>query len=230
MKLLNGDCIQIMENMIDENITVDLIVTDPPYGIGYSRHVKGHRFEDQIQNDKTYDLTYEAIQLMGKLIKPTGACYIFGQDTTLPEQYKAIEDAGLRFKNLLVWEKTNAFGMGDLKTSYAKKTEFIVYSHRDDGRHELNGGRDHNILSFKALRGRGDNKPLHQNQKPTDLLSFLIEKSSNPNDTVFDPFMGVGSTGVACLKTGRNFIGIELEKNYYDLAKQRLNGEIKERW
>ena len=98
--------------MIDENITVDLIVTDPPYGIGYSRHVKGHRFEDQIQNDKTYDLTYEAIQLIGKLIKPTGACYIFGQDTTLPEQYKAIEDAGLRFKNLLVWEKTNAFGMG----------------------------------------------------------------------------------------------------------------------
>mgnify|MGYP003556170271 FL=1 len=58
----------------------------------------------------------------------------------------------------------------------------------------------------------------------------MIEKSSNKNDIVFDPFMGVGSTGAACLKTGRDFIGIEIEKNYYDLAKQRLNGEIKERW
>lgn len=228
MKLLNGDCIEIMENMIDENITADLILTDPPYGIGYSRHVKGHRFEDQIQNDKTYDLTYEAIQLIGKLIKPTGACYIFGQDTTLPEQYKAIEDAGLRFKNLLVWDKGNWSG-GDLIGSYGKKTEFIAYVAK--GRHILNPigdiKRHHNILEFSRVVGK---KQIHQNQKPVGLLEFLIKKSSNPNDTVLDPFMGVGSTGVACLKTGRNFIGIELEKNYYDLAKQRLNGEIKERW
>ena len=68
---------------------------------------------------------------------------------------------------------------------------------------------------------------LHQNQKPVDLIKFLINKSSQTEDTVLDGFMGSGTTGVACMETNRNFIGIELDENYYNIAKQRIQ-EAKE--
>lgn len=228
VRLINGDCLEEMQKLIDGEVKVDMILTDPPYGIGYSRHVKGHRFEDKIQNDTTYDTTYEAIQLMSKLIKPTGACYIFGQDTTLLEQYKAIEDTGLRFKNLLVWDKGN-WGGGDLIGSYGKKTEFIVYVAK--GRHILNPigdiKRHHNILEFSRVVGE---KQIHQNQKPVGLLEFLIKKSSNEGDMVLDCFMGSGSTGVACINLNRDFIGIELDENYFNIAKERCNNYQSKLW
>ena len=67
---------------------------------------------------------------------------------------------------------------------------------------------------------------IHQNQKPIDLCKFLINKSSNPNDTVLDCFMGSGTTGVACQELNRNFIGIELDAEYYEMAKQRIKNII----
>jgi site-specific DNA-methyltransferase (adenine-specific) len=84
----------------------------------------------------------------------------------------------------------------------------------------LNGARDTDILYYDRVVG---NMQLHQNQKPVDLLTFLINKSSKPNDTILDCFMGSGTTGVACLQTNRNFIGIELDENYYNIAKERCS-------
>ena len=70
------------------------------------------------------------------------------------------------------------------------------------------------------------NKQLHQNQKPIDLCKFLINKFSQPNDVVLDCFMGSGTTGVACQELNRNFIGIELDAEYYEMAKQRIKSII----
>ena len=117
----------------------------------------------------------------------------------------------------MIWIKNN-WRAGDLKGAYAKQTEFILFANK--GRHLLNGARDTDTLYYNRVVG---NMQLHQNQKPVDLLAFLINKSSKPNDTILDCFMGSGSTGVACLETNRNFIGIELEPKYYEIAKKRIN-------
>ena len=112
-----------------------------------------------------------------------------------------------------------------MKGAYAKQTEFILYAVK--GRHILNGARDTDTLYYNRVVG---NMQLHQNQKPVDLCKYLINKSSNENDTVLDCFMGSGSTGVACLQTNRKFIGIELEEKYYNIAKKRCSNYQSKLW
>ena len=106
--------------------------------------------------------------------------------------------------------------MGDLKGSYAPKYEMIIFAHK--GRKLLNGFRYADVIKAN----RTGNK-IHPTEKPVDLLELFIKNSSNENEVVFDGFMGSGSCGVACINTNRNFIGIELDKGYFDIAKKRIN-------
>lgn len=106
--------------------------------------------------------------------------------------------------------------MGDLKASYAPKYEMILYGNK--GRRCLEGFRYADILKFS----RTGNK-FHPTQKPTDLLELMINNSSKEDDTIFDGFMGSGSTGVACVNTNRKFIGVELDKNYFEISEKRID-------
>lgn len=115
--------------------------------------------------------------------------------------------------------------MGDLKGSYAPKYEMIIFAHK--GSKLLNGFRYADII--KASRTGNKN---HPTEKPVDLLETFIKNSSDESSVVFDGFMGSGSTGVACVNTNRNFIGIELDKGYFEIAKSRIeqalqNNQIK---
>ena len=114
----------------------------------------------------------------------------------------------------------NNTSMGDLKGSYAPKYEFILYGHK--GRRLRNGFRYPDILKFN----RTGNK-YHPTQKPADLIELLLNQSSNENERVFDGFMGSGSTGVACMNINRKFIGIELDENYFNISKQRIEEACK---
>ena len=117
-----------------------------------------------------------------------------------------------------MWEKNNT-SMGDLKGSYAPKYEFILFGHK--GRRLRNGKRLPDVIQAK----RTGNK-YHPTQKPVDLLEIFIEQSTNENDLILDPFMGSGSTGVACVKLNRRFIGIELDGNHFNTAKYRIENSI----
>lgn len=117
-------------------------------------------------------------------------------------------------KNILVWVKNN-HGSGDLQASYAPKYEFILYGNK--GRRKFENGRKEDVLFYNKTKNE-----LHPTQKPVDLLEFLINNSSIENDNILDPFMGSGSTGVACINTNRNFIGFELDEHYFQIAKERL--------
>lgn len=105
--------------------------------------------------------------------------------------------------------------MGDLKGSYAPKHELILFGHK--GRRLRNGKRLPDIIKASRTGNR-----LHPTQKPVDLLQVFVEQSSNDNETIFDGFMGSGSTGVAAINANRNFIGIELDENYFNIAKERI--------
>ena len=94
--------------------------------------------------------------------------------------------------------------------------EFILFLRKGKAKNINNLGSK-TILSVPNVRNK-----MHPTEKPVELMQILIENSSNENDTVLDPFMGSGSTGIACLNTNRNFIGIELDKTYFDIAKSRI--------
>lgn len=217
LKLIQGDCIEKLKKFDKES--VDLILIDPPYLINYKtglRKDKSHRFCKPIINDNNPQLLKETFKLLFDILKNGGAFYCFCNSNRI-DFFKYEIEKYFKFKNILIWVK-NGRTAGDLKGAYAKQTEFIIYAVK--GRHILNGKRDTDVLNYKRVAGK---KQLHQNQKPVEMLEYLIKKSSEENDVVLDCFMGSGSTGVACLNTNRNFIGIELDEGYYKIAEDRIN-------
>ena len=225
-KLIHGDCLKEMMKLADDGVKVDLICTDPPYLMNYKtnrRKDKTHDFCKQIVNDTNFELIKDIMPLLFELLNQGGAIYMFCNANHI-DYFKQQIEQHFTLKNILIWVKNN-WGAGDLKGAYAKQTEFILYAVK--GRHVLNGARDTDTLYYNRVVG---NMQLHQNQKPVDLCKYLINKSSNENDTVLDCFMGSGSTGVACLQTNRNFIGIELEEKYYNIAKKRCSNYQSKLW
>lgn len=174
MKIINGDCLEEMEKLIDDNVKVDLVLTDPPYLINYKtnyRNDKTHDFNKPILNDDNYSLIEESIPLMYDLLKDGGALYMFCNADRI-EFFKQCVERYFKIKNILLWVKNN-WTAGDLKGAYAKQTEFIIFAVK--GRHILNGKRDSDVLYYDRVVGK---KQVHQNQKPVDLLKYLIGKPS----------------------------------------------------
>lgn len=216
-KLLHGDCLELMKKIPDNSI--DLIVTDPPYLIRYKtnyRKDKNHDFCSEILNDNNYDCISNYIKECYRILKNDTAMYMFCNCDRVDFFKQQLEQAGFIIKNMIIWVKNN-WTAGDLKAQFGKQYEIIFLVNK--GRKYFNGKRITDVWNFDRVAGKNQ---LHQNQKPVDLLEQCILKHSNENDVVFDGFMGSGSTGVACFNTNRNFIGIELNEDYYNIAKNRI--------
>lgn len=221
--LINGDCITEMDKLIKKGQKVDLIITDPPYLMNYKtngRKNKNHKFTTTIQNDNNPSIITATVPRCYQLLKEGGAIYMFCNDLKI-DFFKQTIEKYFKIKNILVWEKNNRT-MGDLKGQYAKSAEFIIFAVK--GRHILNGKRDTDVLHFKRV---SPSQLVHQNQKPLKLIQYLIMKSSNRGDTVLDCFMGSGTTCLASKKLCRNYIGIELDPTYYNIAKKRVEITLK---
>ena len=132
----------------------------------------------------------------------------------------AIVRKHFNLKNALIWVKNNVT-RGDLKGNYGYRYEMVLYAHK--GRRYLNGRRDDNILHYNRVPTQAMR---HPTEKPLQLLEYLISKSTAVGETVLDPFMGSGTTCLAAQRLGRNSIGIELERVWYELAASRLSGEV----
>lgn len=142
--------------------------------------------------------------------------YIFCNCDRVDFFKQKLELANFNIKNMIVWVKNN-WTAGDLKAQFGKQYEIIFLVNK--GRKLFNGKRITDVWYFNRVVNKNQ---LHQNQKPVDLLEQCVEKHSKENDIIFDGFMGSGSTGVACVNTNRNFIGIELDEKYFNIAKQRI--------
>lgn len=209
--IINNDCISELKLFGDESI--DLVVTDPPYLINYVGQTE--KFSKPIANDNNPDVIKDFIPEIYRILKPNTAFYCFCSPDTI-ETFKTLIQQYFTIKNLVIWEKNN-WTTGDCFAQYGKSYEIIIYANK--GRRPFNGKRLPDVWHFDRIVGP---KQVHQNQKPVALLSQIIEKSSNPNDIVLDPFMGSGSTLVAATSLGRKAIGIELEGRYCEIAKKRL--------
>lgn len=214
--LRQGDCLEIMKDIPDESI--DLVVTDPPYLINYKtnyRNDKTHRFTKEIIGENTPEVISKAIKEFYRIMKNDTALYLFCSPDKIDFFKKEVEKY-FKIKNIIIWKKNN-WTAGDLYAQFGKQYEMIILANK--GRAKFNGKRITDIWEFDKVVGK---KQLHQNQKPVNLLEQCILKHSNESDTVLDAFMGSGSTGVACLNTNRNFIGIELDEDYFNIAKERI--------
>jgi len=212
--LYNDDCLKVLPTLADNSI--DLVLTDPPYGMNYQSKRRKEQY-DKINNDNNIDWLYFSLKQFKRILKEDSHCYMFCSIHFL-SKFIDYSKEHFTLKDILIWEKNN-HGSGDLTGGYAPKYEFILFLTK--GRKELNGKREPNILKYNKT-----NNILHPTQKPTDLLEFLISKSSQEKDLILDSFMGSGSTGVACKNINRNFIGIEMNKNYFDIAKNRIEGTL----
>ena len=211
-KLYNGDCLEIMDRLIEEGVKVDCILTDPPYGMNFKSNHRKNKYE-KIENDNNLNFLPLLFNKLYKILNDNSHIYCFCSWHNI-DKFKIEFEKYFKLKNIIVWEKNNT-SMGDLKGSYAPKHEFILYGHK--GRRLRNGFRYADIIKAKRT-----NNKLHPTQKPVDLLELLLKQSTNENEIVLDCFMGSGSTGVACANTGRKFIGIELDNNYFDIASKRI--------
>ena len=210
IKLLQGDCFELLKDIPDES--VDMILTDPPYGMNFQSSHRKTKYE-KIKGDSNLDWLDDFVNEIYRVSKPNTAHYVFCSFHHIDKFKQAIERK-FKIKNILTWVKNNT-SMGDLKGDFAPKTEFIIFFHK--GRRLINGRRDPNVLEFKKTQNQ-----LHPTQKPVDMTEYLIEKFSDEGDLILDPFMGSGTTGIACINTNRNFIGMELDVSYFEVAKGRI--------
>lgn len=199
VELYCGDALELIPQMSGRKI--DAVISDLPYGIQYT-----DRKQRSIQGDKDTTVGQTAINLVMHLFE---CPLIVFASPKKPFQ-------GM-WNSLLVWDKGEAVGGGgDCKRTWKLTWELIQAARTG----VLNGKREGSVL--RHYRIVQQNYEFHPNQKPVGLLSYLIGKVTNPGMTVFDPFMGSGSTGVACVLTGRKFIGIEIEVDYFQRAVQRI--------
>ena len=225
VKLINGNCLDTLKNIPNESI--DLIVTDPPYpttsrgNAGNSGGMlqkdinkKGRVFTHNNINCKEYAPEFY------RLLKDGSHCYVMTNHINLIDMLNTFTDVGFHFIKSLIWNKGNKI-MGQY---YMSQYEYILFFRKGKGK-KINNCGTSDILSIPNKKTKDkDGKNIHDTEKPIELMEVLVNNSSQENELIIDPFMGVGSTGVACIKNNRNFIGIEIDENYFNIAKSRLGG------
>ena len=313
IKLINGDCLEVMDQLIAENITADLVVIDPPYNIGKSKDW------DKWDNVEKYvNFMGEVFLKIEKILKKNGSFLFFHNDfLQIVELQNFInKNTSFNFRQFMVWDKFNGGKSGDKGRvergilNYPKQAEYILFytmlkgnepigneeikAYIESERKKINyslieinkiafgatDGKDGmagNILScrkkgwsfptkekyeklnkafpysfnmkYEDLKDKLEKNTTHtyncqkkssvlqfppepQNghitPKPLSLMELLVKTHSNENDLILDCFMGSGTTGVACKNLNRNFIGIELDENYFNIASERINETSKD--
>ena len=233
MELLNGDCLELMKNIPDKSI--DMILCDLPYG------TTANKWDTVIPFDKLWE-QYK------RIIKDNGAILLFSQ---MPFGASLIMSNPKMFRYEWIWEKNQAVGFLNAKKMPLRKHENILvfYKHlptynpqglikldepiQEEGSANRNG-KNYGVADKSFIRTH-TNYPTdiitfskdagyHPTQKPVDLLEYLIKTYTNEGDLVLDNCMGSGSTGVACVNTNRDFIGMELNEEYFKIACERIEG------
>jgi DNA modification methylase len=233
IRLFNNDCLKVLPTI--PNKSIDLILTDPPYGTTSCKWDSVIPFEPMWKELK-------------RIIKDNGCIAVFGSEPFS----SALRMSNIKqFKYDWYWNKKIPSGMAfakyqpmrqlelisifsknktnyypqkilrdkPIKSGGIKKSETAPHNLPKGFKKEYKYKNPINLIEFDKIR----NGSVHPTQKPVALLEYLIKTYTNQNDTVLDFTMGSGSTGVACKNTNRKFIGIEMDKNYFDIAEKRIN-------
>jgi site-specific DNA-methyltransferase (adenine-specific) len=235
VKLWQGDCLELMKNIPDGS--VDLVLTDPPYGTTQNKWDSIVPFDDMWRE-------------LHRITKPNSAIVLFSQ---MPFGAELIHSNIREFRYEWVWHKTMPTGFLNANRTPLRTHENILVfyrklptynpqkwqgkpynaksgvtktnnygAYRTEHHTDCSDGKRYPVDVVKFNNGNNKERK-HPTQKPVDLLEYLIRTYTNEGESVLDFTMGSGSTGVACVNTNRHFIGIELDKGYFDIAQQRIN-------
>jgi len=220
IELIQGDCIEIMNNMIKENRMVDCSIVDIPYGNVSKNGEERAKYAGQlrkIDKEEADIVTFDEIEFSKRISKVTkGSIYIFCGIDQIAKIYNYFKDNLKKdwMARLCIWHKTNP-SPSNGQHMFLSASEFIIFAKRR--KTIFNGYCEHNVFNFPCGRSK-----LHPTEKPQQLLEYLINISSNEGDEIFDCCFGSGSTGLASINLKRKFLGVELQEKYYEIAKQRL--------
>lgn len=229
MKLYRGDCLEIMKNIPSKS--VDMILCDLPYG------TTQNKWDSIIQLDALWE----------QYIRICSGAIVLTAQPPFDKVLGASNLAMLKYE--WIWEKSKATGHLNAKKQPMKAHENILVFYKSQpvynpqktegkpykgagGKSKLDnygdfdsvreGSSDGSRYPRSVLEFRHETKPVHPTQKPVDLMEYMIKTYTNEGQTVLDNCMGSGTTGVACKNLSRNFIGIELDETYFNIAKQRI--------
>lgn len=226
-----GDCFVELKKI--ENESVDLIFADPPYNLSGEKYLTVHAGKpvtldkgewDKIDNIHEFNMKW--LKECIRILKPTGTIWVSGTLHNHPSIGMAIKELGLWVINDIVWYKPNATPLLS-KNRLAPSTEIIwlaskskkYYFNYDLAKKMNNGKQMRNLWIISAKK----HITPHPTEKPEALLERIILLGSNEHSIILDPFMGSGTTGVVAKKYNRNFIGIEINPQYFNCAKDRIN-------
>ena len=242
VKVVPGDCLEHMRKLHEKHgELVDFIFCDPPYFLsngGISCHngrmvkVDKGKWDKSAGADRDHEFNLEWLRLCQKLLKPNGTIMVSGTLHVIYSVGFAMQQLGFKLLNNITWEKPNP--PPNLSCRYfTHSTETIVWAAKNSrARHtfnyalmkQFNGGRQmKDVWQITSPKKEEKAEGRHPTQKPLELLDRLIAAATNAGDLVLDPFSGSGTTGVACVRNGRGYIGIELDRNYVALSEKRIS-------
>ena len=231
IKLIKGDCLTVMDELIEQGIVLDAIITDPPYNISKKNNFhtllgKGGKQVNRTgidfgEWDKGFDL-FSYMDKCVEMLDKNGTVIIFNDWKNLGDIAKYGESLGLQVKDMFRWEKTNPMPR-NRDRRYIIDYECAIWFVKKGAKWIFNRQSDtYDRPKFVSGLVSGKEKTIHTTQKPMSLMEHLLKIHTNEHQIVLDPFMGSGTTGVACKNLNRNFIGIEMDEKYFEIAKERI--------
>lgn len=212
VNLMQGDCLELMKEIPDAS--VDMILCDLPYG-EVNQKSSGLRLLDRTKADECNIDLPQLVDSFYRVCK--GSIYAFCGTQQISELVSLLKAKGLTTR-VCVWEKTNPSPMNGTRL-WISGLEFCVFARKANSTFNEHCKK----ALWQAPSGRSK---IHPTEKPLKLMERLVRASSNAGDTVLDCVMGSGTTGVACVNTGRNFIGMEMDAGYFKIARDRIGDTV----
>jgi DNA modification methylase len=203
--------------------SVDLVLTDPPYEQTFNGGGSLSKKYEYRKKDLLPLSSFEPIQFLNEIKRVLKKTHLYAfTSKNLLDKYIGWAKENKYNWDILVWVKNNP--LPSYNNSYLSDLEFVVFIR--DKNVTFNNGLEYNLYRKAMLDNVHKDKFGHPTTKHLWMIEKFLAISSNENDIVLDPFLGSGTTAVACIKTNRNFIGIEKEKKYVDIAQKRVDEEL----
>lgn len=231
LEIYNEDSYRKIWDLQQRGVLVDHIITDPPYNISAKNNFKtmasaSRQGVDFGEWDKTFDL-YSWIPEYAKLLKKGGTFIIFTSYRYISYVIAKLEETNnIVVKDIIKWIKSNPMPR-NINRRYVQDTEYAIWAVKKGEKWVFNKPMDTSYLraEFHTATVSGNERTKHPTQKSLMLMKDIIKIHTNINESILDPFMGSGTTGVAAINLDRKFIGIEIDKEYYSIAEKRIRDE-----